>query len=339
MIFLKIDQKLDTLSGSVLDRIQQFDPIGNTLFIVSAMCLLLSVEWASTTYGWPNGRTIVLFIMFGLGMIAFVASQIMWKETATVPSRIVGQRTVIFASIFAFCISSTVFVVVFYLAIWFQAVDGLSPIMSAVHTLPMIIAQLLGTFLSAGLTTKFGYYMPFVLASTVMLSIGSGLITTYHVGIHPAQWMGYQIALGFGIGFGYQQPNIAVQSALPIEDVPTGVALVFTAQFLGGSVILAAAQNTFEKYLHRNMAALKTPGFDATSAINAGVSKLHQLVPPEYLEVVILGYTDAIIKVFRIAVIMACLSAVGAAGMEWRNVKKDRVGAVQEEELKPDVSS
>lgn len=321
---LKIDQKLETLSGTGWARVLQLDPIGNALFVVSAICLLLAVEWAPTNYGWSNARTIVLFVVFGLGTITFVASQILWKAHATIPSRIASQRTVLFASVFAFFISSTVFVIIYYLPIWFQAINGLSPIMSAVHTLPMIISQLLGTFLSAGMTTRLGYYMPFVIASTILLAIGTGLLTTFYPSMPEGKWIGYQILLGLGVGFGFQMPNLAVQCALTLEDVPTGVAVAFTAQFLGGSVLLAAAQSIFEKQLHVNIALLDTPGFDATMAIDAGVSKLRQVVPPKYLHAVILAYNGAVIKVFEVALITACLTIIGAAGMEWRNVKIDK---------------
>ncbi|KAL9083507.1 MAG: hypothetical protein Q9165_008488 [Trypethelium subeluteriae] len=331
VLVLRVDQKADKVSGSLLQRIMQFDPVGNLLFIVSVICLLLAVEWASTSYGWSDGRTITLFVIFGIGAIAFVSTQIILKRNATVPSRVAGQRTVAFAALFAFCISSAVFVVIYYLAVWFQAVEGLSPIMSAVHTLPMIISQLMGTFIAAGLTTRFGHYMPFVFASTIMLSIGAGLLTTFYVGISPAKWIGYQVALGLGIGFGFQQPNLAVQAALPLADVPTGTALVFTAQFLGGSVLLAAAQNTFETQLRSNVAALNLPGFNATAVGNTGASALHSVIPPQYLPKVLAAYNDALTRVFRIALIMGCLTVVGASGMEWRNVRKDKTVLTKEE--------
>lgn len=154
LLCLKIDQRLEKLSGTGWARILQLDPVGNGLFVVSAICLLLAVEWAPTNYGWSNGKTIALFVVFGLGAIAFVASQMLWKARATVPPRIISQRNVLFTCIFAFCISSTVFTTVYYLPVWFQAINGLSPVISAVHTLPMIISQLLGTFLSSGMTTR-----------------------------------------------------------------------------------------------------------------------------------------------------------------------------------------
>lgn len=134
--------------------------------------------------------------------------------------------------------------------------------------------------------------MPFVIASTIMLAVGTGLLTTFHPNMPDGKWIGYQILLGLGIGFGFQMPNLAVQCTLTLEDVPTGVALAFTAQFLGGSVILAAAQNVFEKRLRGNIASLDTPGFDTTIAIDAGISRLHQVVPPEYLQPVVLAYME-----------------------------------------------
>jgi hypothetical protein len=86
------------------------------------------------------------------------------------------------------------------------------------------------------MTNKIGYCVPFIWASTVLLPIGAGLLSTFHIDISTAKWVGYEIILGFGIGFGFQQANVAAQVVLPMKDVPTGVAVVFSAMFLGGSV-------------------------------------------------------------------------------------------------------
>ncbi|THZ19726.1 hypothetical protein D6C89_07585 [Aureobasidium pullulans] len=67
--------------------------------------------------------------------------------------------------------------------------------MSAVHTLPLILSQFLATFVATVGTTRLGYYMPFVVASVIFLSIGTALITTFHVGIAESRWIGGTIFL------------------------------------------------------------------------------------------------------------------------------------------------
>jgi len=147
-----------------------------------------------------------------------------------VPPRIARQRSIAFGSLFSLCIGSTFFLFIYYLPIWFQAIYGVDAIHSGIDNLPLILAQVLGTILSGIGTTKIGYYMPFVLASCCLMSVGAGLLTTFTVDISTAKWVCYQIIFGLGTGFGFQQSGIAAQACLDLKDVPIGTAIVLFVQ-------------------------------------------------------------------------------------------------------------
>ena len=163
--------------------------------------------------------------------------------------------------------------------------------------------------------------MPFVWISVVLMPIGVGLLHTFHVGISEGRWIGYQILLGIGVGFGFQQANVAAQAALPLRDVPTGVAVVFSSQFLGGTIFVSVAENVFTNHLRSNVAALKLPNFDPELAVRTGATELKHLIAPEFLHRILVAYNDAIVQAFQIALIMSCLTILGASGMEWKNMK------------------
>ncbi|KAI5207263.1 MFS transporter [Aureobasidium subglaciale] len=321
VFFLKFDQKFENQDLSLRERISRINPLGNLLFVGTVVCLLIAVQWGGTTYPWSNGRIIALLIVFGILAIAFCINEWRSKERATIPPHIAKQRTLIFSCIYAFFISSTVFVTLYFLPIWFQAVQGVTPVMSAVHTLPLILSQFLATFVAALGTMRLGYYMPFIVASVIFLSVGTALITTFHVDIPQARWIGYQVILGLGIGFGFQQPSVAVQTTLPIADVPIAVSTVFTCQFLGGTIFLSAAENVFTSRLRSNVARLGIPGFDAETAVQVGITKLRGLVPERYLEDVLVAYSDAVTRALEVSLVLGCLTVLGALGMEWKNIK------------------
>lgn len=227
-----------------------------------------------------------------------------------------------FATLFSFFLGSAVFVTLYYLPIWFQAVQGVSPILSAVHTLPLILCQVIATFTAGFFTTRIGYYMPFVYASVVLISVGCGLLSTLKVGEPMGRWIGYQILLGSGIGFGFQQSVVAIQSTLAIQDISMGVALVYTFLYLGGAIFVSAGANVFSQNLRDNTAGLNVPGLDVTAIIQQGATALRAQIPEEYLPEVLVAYSAAVTKVFQMATIVGCLSASGASGMEWKNVKR-----------------
>jgi len=83
--------------------------------------------------------------------------------------------------------------------------------MSGVDILPTIIAHIFAAVSSGALLNKIGYYIPICLFAAVLISVGSGLISTFSPVTPTGKWIGYQIILRVGRGLGLQMPLIAVQ--------------------------------------------------------------------------------------------------------------------------------
>lgn len=86
----------------------------------------------------------------------------------------------------------------------------------AILVMPFMF-RVVGGLVSAGFgTAATGYYTPFVYAGSILMLIGTGLLTT--VQPHPtsrAEWIGFQILCGVGISFGEEQGIYMVQTTLP----------------------------------------------------------------------------------------------------------------------------
>jgi hypothetical protein len=172
-----------------------------------------------------------------------------------------------------------------------------------------------------------GHYMPFLFASSVFMSVGAGLLTTFTVDMPAHRWIGYTIIYGLGAGFGFQLPTLAAQTVLDIKDVPAGTAIIMFFQLLGGAVFISAAQNVFLNTLIEKLIEAAVPGLDVAAVATAGATALKHLVQPEFLNKVQIAYNEALVKTFEIALILACISFLAAAGMQWRSVKGKNVSA------------
>ena len=179
---------------------------------------------------------------------------------------------------------------------------------------------------SGGLVTRFGYYTPFFIASSVVTSIGAGLITLFTVESSQAKWVGFQFIYGFGIGLGFQQGGVAAQAVLAFKDVSIGTATVLFVQILGGSLFVSAAQNIFTNRLVSGLESLNIPNFDPATIVSAGATNLRSIVDPDMLPQVLVEYNAALVKAFQLALIMGCLSILGAVGVEWKSVKGKTLG-------------
>ena len=312
-----------TTGTSIKLKFLQLDPLGSLCFLPSIVCLLLALQWGGSTYAWKDGRIIALLVIFGILMIAFIAIQFWKQETATVPPRVLKQRSIASGFWFSLCLGASMIVLIYYLPVWFQAIKGLSAIQSGIRSLPLILSLVVASIISGGAIAAIGYYAPFMILSTLLMSIGAGLLTTFQPGIASSQWIGYQVLVGVGLGLGMQQSNIAAQTVLSRQDVPIGVSLMFLAQSLGGAVFVSIAQSVFTNSL---ISGLIVSGLDPINVTNIGATEIRNKVATKDLSAVLLTYNHALTKAYDVALAMACFSIVGALAVEWRNVKGKEQG-------------
>lgn len=308
-------------------QLRKLDPLGTIFFLPSIVCLLLALQWGGTTYAWSNWRIILLFILFPVLFLAFLAVQIWKPETATIPMHMFTNRTIASALLFTFCTYASMITMTYYMPLFFQALKNFSPLHSGYATLPSILSLVVGSILAGGLVQRLGYPKPFMIVSSILVSVATGLISTWKVDVNHSVWIGYQVLFGIGVGLGMQQPHLCAQIVLPRPEVPIGVSLIFLGQNLGGAIFMGVAQNVFGDALATKLTAI--PGLDLSKAevVQMGATQIKSMVPPELLGTVLQAYQMAIQKTFYVGVGLACVGIIGALCVELRSVKEgDKMG-------------
>lgn len=191
--------------------------------------------------------------------------------------------------------------------------------MSGTHMLPILISMVLASVVTGGLTTKFGYYNPFLYIGIVLTAVGTGLFNTFTLDTTVGQWIGYQILYGWGYGMFGQISIMAAQTVLPRDEVGIGASLMFFSQGLVGSVFTSVGENVLANQLSERLAGI--PGVDTSAIASSGITSLIDNVPAEYRHETLVAYNLALRKLFQIALVLVCLTVLGAAAMEWRKVK------------------
>ncbi|KAL1884584.1 hypothetical protein Plec18167_002174 [Paecilomyces lecythidis] len=308
--------------------LQRLDPIGTISFVTSIICLLIALQWGGTRYPWSSGRVIALLVMFGILLVVFIISQMLLApNNATIPLSIVRNRNMAFGAWFAFCQGAAFNLFIFYLPLYFQTVKNATPIRSGVDYLPLILVNTIAILLSGILTTKIGYYMPWIWLSSIIMPIGAGLLTLLKVNSNAGHWVGYQLLFAIGSGFGLQQPFVTAQAVLPLEQISTGTALMLFAQLAGGAIFVSVAETVFAGELVTRIKAMGLTGLDAEQLISVGATEFRSLVPADHLHQVLEAYNASLVRAYRVGLIMACLSVIGPLGMEWVNVKKTKASS------------
>ena len=309
-----------------LDRVKELDLVGASILVPGIICLLLAVQWGGSTYPWNNSRIIGLFVGAGLLIILFIYSQIRLGDKATLPPRILKQRTVGAAGAFVFFFGAAIFVLMYYLPLYLQAVKGSSPTRSGIQILPLMLSAVLTSILAGIYVTLVGYYTPLLIFSAALMTVGAGLITTFGVDTVFGKWFGYQIITGLGAGVAFNVPLVAVQTVLPMEDIPIGTVSTMFFQSLGGALFIAVAQSVFQNGL---ISGLKkdAPELDPKLMVNTGAtairSVLKQIGREDQLRPVTMAYTSGLKDTYRVVVAAAGVAFLMACLFEWKSVKKE----------------
>ncbi|KAF2474665.1 MFS general substrate transporter [Lindgomyces ingoldianus] len=302
------------------EQLEKFDLYGTAVFLPCIVCLLLALTWGGSRYDWNSGRIIALLVIFAVLAIAFVAIQVWRQENATVPPRIFKNRNVWGSAWFGAMVGAAFFVVVYYLPIWFQAIKGVSATKSGIMNLPAILGVVTISMLAGGLVTALGYYTPFMLISSVFMAIGAGLLTTFETDTNHPRWIGYQFIFGAGVGFGMQQTLIAVQTALPADDVAIGTAVMMFSQTLGGALFISVGQNVFTNTLIKNLRSV-VPDLNPSLVLTVGATELKNAIPQQFLHGVLTAYNRTLTQTFYVSVATGVASILGAIFVEWKSMK------------------
>ncbi|KAL9095837.1 MAG: hypothetical protein Q9165_001834 [Trypethelium subeluteriae] len=314
----------DPSNLSFREKIGKLDLLGTAIFVPGMTSMLLALQWGGNNYGWGSPRIIVCFILCAILIGVFAWWQRRQGDNATLPLRIIGNRSIISGMWFTVCNVSAYSIVGYYMPIYFQSVRNLSASRSGILTLPSIVGLMISIVVAGGGTSLIGYYAPFMFVTSLLTPIATGLLTTLTTTMPMVKLILYQALHGFGAGIGWQAPQVAAQS-MSNPDVPLAIAAVMFAQSFGPAVSIPIAQAIFQQRLISDVGkTTQGEGLNVQQLASMGLSDLRSKVGAKELEQVLLGYDQAVVQTFYLPLGLACATIIGSLAMEWKSVKQRR---------------
>lgn len=312
---------------SILSRVRELDLPGAGLLTAAITFLLLVLQWGGKEYPWNNGRVIGLLVGFVVLIIVFIGMQVWLGEKATLPPRIMGQRTVAAGSVFVTLFGASAYLFMYYLPIFFQSIRGSSAFTSGLQLLPILIGLVISSAVTGGLVTAFGFYTPFLIGSTALFAVGAGLITTYDAAMSDATWIGFQVLAGAGLGAGFQVPQTAVQTVLAQDDIPIGSSTLIFFQTMGGTIFLQVGQAVFQNSLKAALQRL-APTVSPTLIFETGATGLKQALEgagqADAWRSVLASYTLGLQDTFKVSLGLGLGAFLASLFFEWKSVKGNK---------------
>lgn len=303
------------------EKIKGLDLLGTSLIVPALTCLLLALEWGGTTYGWANFRIIVSLILFVILFALFGWVQYKSQENATLPLRILRNRSILAGTWFVFCCNATLAVVEYYISIYFQGVRGYSALQSGIYALPMIAGMCIASVSVGAATSWIGYYTPYMYVATILGPVAVGFLTESSLDtelVKPLCWLG---VLGVAAGGGLQIPQFAAQTVLSPHEVSIGLSIVQFGSQIGPVLFLSASGTLFTNRLKVEVQDY-APGTNVTRLDNTGLTDVRTILGGNRLGDILLGYDAAVTQTLYLPLALICMTIFGTLAMEWRSVKK-----------------
>ena len=226
LLFFTTPATAKPAEAPLVEKLLQMDPLGTALVMAGVISYILALQYGGVSMEWRSATVIGLIVGFILIFIAFGVWEYFNGERSMIVPRLFRNRSVWVSSLYAFFFAGSYMVIVYYLPIYFQSIDGASPTNSGVRNLPLILAVTISTILSGGGISKTGIAAPIKIAGAAVAAIGVGLLYTLDIGTSTGKWIGYQIIAGVGYGFAFQVPMIVGQASSSPEDLSSVTAII-----------------------------------------------------------------------------------------------------------------
>ncbi|MEY9877603.1 EmrB/QacA subfamily drug resistance transporter [Streptacidiphilus sp. MAP12-33] len=228
------------------------DYAGAALLGGAATAVILLTTWGGTTYRWTSPQIIALAV----GAVVLVALFVLAERRAAEPVLPLGLfRTPVFpvANAMGFLIGATMFGVIIYIPLYLQTVHAASPTSSGLQLLPLIVGMLI-TFITSGrMVSARGRYKIFPIIGTAVMTLGVWLLSLLTPTTGLAVSSAYMFVVGFGIGLVMQVLVVAVQNAVPREQLGAATSSTTFFRTIGGSFGVSALGAVFNRQLTANL--------------------------------------------------------------------------------------
>jgi len=289
-----------------LSRVHRvIDYLGSALLALSATALVLFASLGGTSYSWSSPFIVGL----GVAGVVLAVAFLLAERRAVDPVIPLGLfRNSVFTAVSAigFVIGFAMFGAMTFLPLFLQEVKGVSAIQSGVRLFPMMAGLFVASVGSGILVSRWGRYKVFPVVGTGLTTVGLFLMA--HIGVSTGAWTmaGYMAIFGLGLGLVMSVLLVAVQNAVPYEQLGTATSGSYFFRMIGGSFGTAVFGTIFASLILKNILhglhlVTAPAGFNVNAEDPAAIHRLPAVIQAG----VIAGIAHTVQTVFLIGVPIA----------------------------------
>ncbi|WSE01720.1 MFS transporter [Streptomyces sp. NBC_01474] len=301
-----------TLHIPVRSAKHTIDYLGTFLIASVATCLVLVASLGGTTWDWDSAQIIGLAVLGVVLAVVFVQVERRAAEPV-LPLKLFRIRTFTLSAVISFVVGFAMFGAMTYLPTFLQVVHGVSPTMSGVHMLPMVIGLLLSSTASGQIVSRTGRWKVFPIVGTGVTAIGLLLLHQLDENSSTGEMSAYFFVFGLGLGLVMQVLVLIVQNAVSYEDLGVATSGATFFRSIGASFGVAIFGTVFASRLGDKLTDALAgrslpPGVDV-NALQSDPRGIGEL-PPVARGPVLHAFASSITDVFLYAAPVALVAFV-----------------------------
>ena len=245
-------------------KFRRIDFLGAFVLVAAVSTMLLGLDWGSN-HGWSQTTTIVSLCLSLPLFIAFVCVELKVAVDPFAPGRIIFERSLVACYLCNFFSFAGWLGVIFYLPLFFQAVDELSAAQAGLRLLPGIVAGVSGSLFGGVVMQKTGRYYWLTVIAYTTLTIGifpillcSGIVVNNTYGIALGL-----VLCGFSNGIGVTTSLIGLIANASTEDQAVATACSYLFRSLGSVIGLSLSATVVQQSLRTQLRDRLRSGKDA----------------------------------------------------------------------------
>ncbi|MEW1640297.1 MFS transporter [Streptomyces sp. NPDC093801] len=285
------------------------DYLGTALIAGVATCLVL-VASLGGSWGWGSARIVGLAVLGAVLLVAFLFVERRAAEPV-LPLKLFRIRTFSLCSVISFIVGFAMFGAMVYLPTFLQVVRGVSPTMSGVHMLPMVLGLLIASTGSGQIVSRTGRWKVFPITGTALTAVGLLLLHRLERTSSDLEMSVYFFVFGAGLGLVMQVLVLVVQNAVSYADLGVATSGATFFRSIGASFGVAIFGTIFTSRLGEELTAalsgIPVPPAASPARLEADPRAIAAL-PPAVRPRVLDAYSTAITDVFLYAVPVVLLA-------------------------------
>ncbi|MFD7079837.1 DHA2 family efflux MFS transporter permease subunit [Streptomyces sp. NPDC002181] len=286
------------------------DYLGTFLIACVATCLVL-VASLGGTWGWGSARIVAVAVLGAVLLAVFLFVERRAVEPV-LPLGLFRIRTFTLCSVISFIIGFAMFGAMVYLPTFLQVVQGVSPTLSGVHMLPMVLGMLIASTASGQIVSRTGRWKVFPIAGTGVTAIGLLLLHQLQRTSSTWEMSIYFFVFGTGLGLVMQVLVLVVQNSVSYADLGVATSGATFFRSIGASFGVAIFGTIFTNRLDGKLATAFAglPVPPGTAALVESDPRAIGQLPAELRPRVLDAYASSITDVFLYAVPVVLLAFV-----------------------------